>query len=335
MAAITITRQIDQNTPLVSAFQQHSIEFTFDTTGMTNTTGSYAEVVVNGYTFRAVKTGYNGANDYYFFDFGNILAQILGFPKREPAMTDLLTTPTIVVNGRYANGTLAATATHPKIEVCFAVSALGRWEGLNMNYLYGFYNVNTGSLTQYHYGYVCFYWHGAAGTYNLKIDNNPTESVTLTHGFNRIDMNYGLNFDGMLSVGTTALFMVKRVVSSASAFWHYVGESGCLLDAGFTIISTEKISKRDKEIEFYAETNELKYSRTAQIGQTVTERVKVKTIAIDLEHFKQLQEIGTTGLIWRSSQNYRVVDYPKEVLECRQNLVFTATLERDLNAVGY
>lgn len=328
MATITITRALEgSDTRLVSAFQQHSLEFDFDRGAIS---GSYAEVLIQGVSFRAVKLGTAGTVDSYFFDCGDILANIIGLQFANMQAVNLFKELIFQIQGKNSSGTVIASAYHPTIDLCYATPPLGDATFINNLGLNGYIG------EQYTHEKLCFYNPFYTETYAQYVNGVLEGTVDLIQGYNRVDTlltgDGNVNFIGEFAIN----FDVKKVVPAVDAMdFYYIGKQGAILEAWFNLITTETISERDNTIENYAITNELKQSKTLKIGNTITTRFILKTIARDLGHFKQLQEIGTSFLVWRGSKAYRVVDYPKQTSECRQNLAFNLTLETDENAVSY
>ena len=89
------------------------------------------------------------------------------------------------------------------------------------------------------------------------------------------------------------------------------------------------------EISLYGETNYTTYKKALNITSENTTTVTLDTIAVDIEHFRQLCEIKRSPFVYYENQYWSVKSCPTTTAECNQNLKFTLVLEREANAISY
>lgn len=304
--AITITRKYtdfpDALDLLLSVHLPSSMEFTFD---RGSNVGTYAEVVINGYAFRAVKISTVGTVDKYYIG-GEMFNSLLGFPVLDlHDLSALALTVNVVINGRLSNGALHSTAAHPAFKICNAISA-SPIDGLT-----AVANFGRSLATIYHSGYVT-YWSPANSRYQVYAGNDSGD----------------VNIDGAK--------LNLRYIESSEWLYFWLNKDGCFDAFRFVELSRSLESELSTPIANYNQ--ELQSWRAYEINQQnkVEEEITLRCIAQDVAHYNQLYAIAQTPLFMNErAEVFKVSTKPAKLSACRQNLNFTFTIKRQYHGQSY
>ena len=293
-ANITIERGLNQQSsvltaPLIGFNYQQGIQFTYDHAAEANT---YAEVIWNGYTFKATKIATVSATvDRYQIDMTEIVKATKTVAPFEVTVTGLLQTITYTIYGRKSNGTAHVNSATQTVYLSFAKPNL-------KSGLFDLYTNGTSRII-YHNGKYCQF---SSGTPAYVITTANTNDATHIYKAVAGEEIAWLNRDG------------------AWSFWN------------FRKISENREAKKSTEISNYALSNYELAAKTYDIDTELKVNVVFDTIAIDSTHYRYLTEIGESERVIYNGRAYRVKDYSKESAECKQNLKFNLTLEIEENA---
>lgn len=308
MATITITREFTQytfpNVPLLSVHVPSSMEFEFDRGAIS---GSYAEVVINSYTFKAIKTGTVGNVDTYTIN-GDMLKYLLPIPTFNPLVADnLVLSCTVVCNGYNSSGTLIATANHSSFKICHA---------LTEDKDYGLYVLQTSgriNITPVYYtGYLTYF----------DVTNQVYKKVSSV-----VDGSF--TDDG-------CSFNVKYFSSEVGTAYYWLNSSGCWDSWLFSEISNETKKNQSSPIQLYADQlinwKGYEFNMQNEVEETKTYRV----IAKDTDHYAQLYYLTKTPIIMnQNGELFELTSQPAPLTICKQNLNFTFSLKRKIHAQSY
>lgn len=318
MATITITRGLD---PLISAFNQQSIEFTINT-------GVIPTVTIDSVGFLPVKTVTNvGGLDTYVMDLTDILPYYMGFPPKSfDVLTGLTKSLSVAVSGAGA-----ATQTITTV-MCFGINSIGEKRLYNATpntlcvYSKGRYNV-----AYTNNGLVSFYFTGANGTYKIT-KNSSVSTVALVNGYNEIsgfpEGTTTVAIEGLEPpFATYAIFTVIASVPVSKNKLQWIDQDGCLSSWEFDLMSTKESVKDSNEIPLYNQTHSTIVAKDMMITKDLSLSYNLYTIAKDTTHFAQLMKISRSHTILGFGKLLRVTSIPDTFAECRQNLRFNITLE--------
>lgn len=308
MATITITREYTKaefpNVPLLSVHVPTSVEFEFDRGTEVN---SYAVVTVNGYDFRAIKTGTVGNVDTYQLG-GEMFISLLGMPTLNPLdVSSLQLVVTAVCKGYSSAGVLLASANHSSFKICNAI---------DRDKEYGLYVLQTagrGSITPIYYtGYLVYF----------DVNNQVYKQIySVENGiFSDDGCSFNVNYYSS-EVGTPI-------------FWLNI--DGCFDSWNFTELTTKRESKLSNPISLYS--NQLKDWKGYEINtmNDVEEEIVYRVIAKNAEHYEQLYFMAQSPLIMnQSGEIFEMAQRPAPLNPCKQNLNFTFSLKRKTHGQSY
>ena len=180
-ANITIERGLNQQSsvltaPLIGFNYQQGIQFTYDHAAETNT---YAEVIWNGYTFRATKIATVSATvDRYQIDMTEIVKATKTVAPFEVTVTGLLQTITYTIYGRKSNGTAHVNSATQTVYLSFA----------KPNLKSGLYAIETNGASRviYHSGKIGYFYNET----NIYKILSTTENGTLIDGNAELTLVY-------------------------------------------------------------------------------------------------------------------------------------------------
>ena len=311
MAAITITRgftDYPDSTPLlVPVHLPTSIEFEFDRGAIS---GSYVEVVINSVAFRATKILTVGNVDTYQLN-GDMLKYLLGIPDLDSFELDRLTLEcTVVCNGYNSAGSVIATATDTTFYLCHAISAL-TVDGLLELYQKG--RTSTGNI---YFTRWLYYFDEATKKITRAYDPPTGVYDTGTYSINIVNVPE----------------LTENVISIA-----WLNSDGCYDRFDFTVVTTERQSKKSNPINLYANQLFEWKGNEQNITNDVEETLQLKTIALNSEHYEQMYFISQSMLIMdaQSGQLFELSSPPAPISACKQNLNFTFTLKRKIHGQSY
>lgn len=306
MAAITITRRFNDNFGLdpISIVGVHtplSLYFDFDRGAIS---GSYAEVVINGYAFKAVKTLTVGNVDSYVLD-GSCLKYLLSFPTL--TANTLYLQPTVVINGYNSSGSIIATATHSSFKICHAISD---------NKMLGLAVLATEGRTK-----KIYYTDGTYYYYSPTYKEYLTKTAT--------------TYTGTISINgaTLNVYYVPFFTNGIIVYW--LNSDGCFDNFVFTLVSKKRISSKSGESSLYASNLEDYVADTINYKNEITETITLRTIAIDTEHYEQLIQLATSLCIYIDNELWEFDNGNDTFSPCKQNLNFTFSLKRKTHAQSY
>ena len=229
MATITITRGLNEQKtgvicPLVSAFQQNSIEFTFERGTLTNT---YAKVIFEGITFDAMLKTKNYATntDLYYLDLTTklpYLLQIIQLYGNEfnPAVFTHEFSYQIV--GYNDLALPIATITSPTTYLCFGIEKVGLATKMNDVYVKG------SSMPIYHMGIITFFSIDG-GSVNLTFNGITNTYLLDANRYNTILLQPEQYASGTLTGGTSiSIPLVFREIRTGEVLISYLDSDGKL-----------------------------------------------------------------------------------------------------------
>jgi len=342
MATITITRGLNEQKtgvicPLVSAFQQNSIEFTFERGTLTNT---YAKVIFEGVTFDAMLKTKNYATntDLYYLDLTTKLPYLLSIIQIYRNIlnpTNLIHTFSYQIVGYNDLAQPIANITSPTTYLNFGVEKVGLATKMNDVYVKG------SSMPIYHTGIITFFSIDG-GSVNLTL-NGITKTYSLNASkYNTILLEPEHRASGTLTGGTSiSIPLIYRGGRTGEVLISYLDSDGKLQYQAFVLRNTDESNKMSNEVSLYGETNSTTYKKSLNLTSDNTTTVTLDTIAVDTEHFRQLCEIKRSPFVIivdsvkYGNQYWSVKSCPTTTAECNQNLKFTLVLEREENAISY
>ena len=321
MANINVLHPLDA---VVSVFTPNAIIFDYTHDGVV---GSYAEVVVDGYTFGATKTDtLSGSADRYTFD----LSDILKFLISKPSLTDitvsgLFTVKTFTINGRLSNGALQATV-NTFSSLTFSLPDVG-------NTLLSLRSTGRSSSI-YHSGVISFMWYDDPGTVALIV-GGVSINYTLATGYNIVTLHASQLVTGTLTSSPSGLSIPLIYIPSTDTPITWLDRDGAYSYCAMRLVSKGTITRSENPVPIFNLSNGDANTLDDNNTRTRTGRVTLDVVARDAEHYRQLTTIGDSMRVWYGGLLYRAVSIPTDTADCRQNLYFQITLERSENAAGY
>lgn len=314
------------NDPILSMYNINTIKFDFDRGAAT---GTYAKLVVDGYSFFATKTGTVGNVDSYTIDLSNILKNLLPLPPTNPAVvSDLFASKTFTVNGYSSVGAVLATSSFDSY-ITYGYTQIG--------VDYGYLMIYGGRSVVFHHGTICFWFDGTAGTHTVTVGAIGI-AYSLVHGWNRITLHYTQWLSSTLSInsgGASVIFdVVYRNISNENIDW--LNSAGCWDSwAGFTKINTSHLVEVNTSVPIYnqAHVGALGYDRA--ITRSKILRISFECIALNAVQYAQFVAMQESQVIIYNAGIWRVAESNNLIADCRQNLNFKITLERVDNVASY
>jgi len=335
---LTMTRELNYNSALISAFTTKSIAFTVDWGGATATAVTI-ESTIDGtvIVFTPVKTLTAGTVDTFFFDFSDILKYVLGLPPTHQYQEAF---PRVLL----ADLGLSKSFTY---DIKIAGSAVTDGETVELafiTYPFGYSAENEAKIVTYgtsnpiyHNGVISFYNPAGAGTYNLNI-NDVTVSYTLVAGYNLMELDVSQRMTGILYNLTSnglALPLKYKNIGDPNLFIYWIDEDGKYSAWRFRKLSEEYQSESSNEIPIFPTSNQYQYANSRKIQKTVTRVINLDTIAFDETHYNQLIMMANSPCIIYDQKLWEVSSCSDSAAECKQNLNFKLSLKASQNAVSY
>lgn len=321
MASISIVQALPN---ISSVFTPNAIVFDYTHDGVV---GSYAQVEVDGYTFTATKTAtVSAVTDRYTFDLKDILRFLISKPSTASITTSVLYTPkTIACNGRLSGGTLQAT-TNTFTVLTFGLPDIGQ----SMSTMQ--YAGRTSTI--YHSGTISFLWYDYPGTVSLIV-GGISVNYTLALGYNIINLHSSQLISGTLTSSPARLSIPIVYIPSTDNQIAWLDRDGGWSFCAMRLVSTGTISQSENPVPVFNLSNVDANALFEDNTRKRTGRITLDVVARDAEHYRQLTTIGDSMRVWYGGILHRVASCPTDTADCRQNLYFQITLERDENAAGY
>lgn len=321
MASISIVQSLPQVT---SVFTPNAIIFDYTHDG---TVGTYGEVAVDGYAFTATKTAtLSAVTDRYTFDLKDILRYLISKPPTDDITVSGFYTPkTIACNGRLSNGTLQAT-TNTFTILTFGLPDIGQTMATMQS-------VGRTS-TVYHSGTISFFWYDTPGTVSLIV-GGVSVNYTLALGYNIINLHSSQLISGTLTSSPARLSIPIVYIPSTDNQIAWLDRDGGWSFCAMRLVSTGTLSQSENPVPVFNLSNVAANTLFEDNSRKRTGRITLDVVARDSEHYRQLTTIGDSMRVWYGGILHRVASCPTDTADCRQNLYFQITLERDENAAGY
>ena len=172
---------------------------------------------------------------------------------------------------------------------------------------------------------------------NLTL-NGITKTYTSLNAnkYNTIFLLPGHYCSGTLTGGTSIeIELIHRDMRTGEILIQYLDSDGKLQIQAFTLRNTDESNKMSNEVSLYGDTNYSTFKKALNLTSENKTTVTLDTIAVDIEHFRQLCEIKRSPFVNYANQYWSVKSCPTTTAECNQNLKFTLVLEREANAISY
>lgn len=318
--AIVITKQLPT---LTGVYNENYITFTIGT-GLTPTV-TLTSGATNYGAFFATKIATNlGGLDYYTFDFTSVLKYIIGLPPLTSTLTTGLSKDfTATITG---DGSAATTA-----KLTYIINDIG-FDIITSEVLARGRN----KIVYTDGNNVFFYCEAVGGTYAATL-NGDSKNYTLVTGWNKLTLTGTHLVSGTMQFSFQEQGFEIIIVPAKSGYKSlmWLNREGCFSENYFRLISEGGETKKEKDIPLNYDSKGME----RDISMSKTKVITLDCVAKDIEHYRQLTEIGDNLIIvYDTSFNPRycsVKSKPSDVALCRQNLKFTITLEYKENVANY
>lgn len=314
MATITVTSTLPT---LISAFNPQLITFTI-------TAGVVPKATIIGIDFLCVKTSTSGGIDYYTFDLTDKLPSLLGFPPNDYTSVSNYSKSLSVSISATGATTIVLTST-----ICFGIDEIGE-----LGLLIKDVASNGRRSNCYHNGSIGLF-KSSSGTYTFRVGES-SQDVLLSSGYNIVPLSLP---NGIITVDGTDIEFLHRfkpqISESTNQFVRWIDRDGNYAEWDFRLLSTKKTIKNSNKINSTPSNLSEKFFINRNISKEKTINFIFDTVAIDIDHYRQLAYIAESPIVWYNGRVVEVNDSSDSVAECRQNLKFSLTLEADDYATSY